>query len=1041
MPILPPNERRGAHADAATPRYDETIRLRRIQERLAELSTEACSVRAQLPRDYEPGVESVQQQMEFLGDRLAELNAGSAPLSAPAETTEAGWAEYCDKPDEKAGEVAGTVNRVSPAQTAFEQYEVTTSSGPVEPADLWDEASVAELFRLYESGEANLTGGARADDVTARQQAAAAKVSASSWPAQKMQGSAASIEPTSLEQRFAEISQRIEQSLAEIRPESSLLKIGQRFDQLEERITSALEGVATRTNVEELRRAEAQVEEISAQFGDFRAQLARLETIDAHLGTLTEQLSDEKMIALLGNASSSAIDSARLDAVDAQLTSISEQLSDERFSELAASHATQMPDAEDLAASAAEKMAERFANHELWEAQSRDLGEVRGLVENLINERRINDENNASMLETMQQAIIRVFDRIDALELAQQSAAPAMAASEPAPAEAEPAMEAEPATSSKMEAEQSSYVSLTHPQPEPAMEAEPTTSSGSKTEESNYVSLTHPQPQPEAELSQGKAFADLGDEMIYEPPPFLRSEGRPSYAATLDERQDEPYTPPGSTPISDEAPLTSSAFFADTGDSDPDAESEETGSSKPTALSIDELRQNLIAEAHRAKLRVASKPEGVAESEEPIAANDAGKPSKTKRASRKLAGMIMTTARMSARRIWVGALVLLLIVPAAIFLMPRSASDADGVSAPEAVRSISAPKGAAEPRATGPDSGNAVAPKQTNKVMPDAGTKGDAEKDAGEPPAKPSPGRVDTASIPHGIMLLEHYEPNSDQIVRAQQAQGMAFLSNQLGIAAAKATPASLMQEYILAQHPGPNRPNGQALTGSGNSLKLPPATVGPFSLRLAAAQGIASAQFEVAARLAKGDVTEQNLEAAARWYNRSASQGFAMAQYRLGTLYERGLGVKADLARAKIWYRRAAQQGNLKAMHNLAVLSASREGRTVDYAAAAQWFSQAAERGLADSQYNLAMLYESGLGVPQDLKQAYKWFLLASKSGDAEAERRRKVLTARLSVADRAQAEKLARSWRAKASDPMLNDARVAGQAWQHSAHRASRG
>ncbi len=36
-------------------------------------------------------------------------------------------------------------------------------------------------------------------------------------------------------------------------------------------------------------------------------------------------------------------------------------------------------------------------------------------LESLINERRHNDENNASMLETMQQAIIRVLDRIDAL--------------------------------------------------------------------------------------------------------------------------------------------------------------------------------------------------------------------------------------------------------------------------------------------------------------------------------------------------------------------------------------------------------------------------------------------------------------------------------------------------------------------------------------------------------------------------------------------------------------------------------------------------
>jgi localization factor PodJL len=196
-----------------------------------------------------------------------------------------------------------------------------------------------------------------------------------------------------------------------------------------------------------------------------------------------------------------------------------------------------------------------------------------------------------------------------------------------------------------------------------------------------------------------------------------------------------------------------------------------------------------------------------------------------------------------------------------------------------------------------------------------------------------------------------------------------------------------------------------------------------------------------VAARLAKGDVTEQNLNAASRWYQRSASQGFAMAQYRLGTLYERGLGVKVDLARAQIWYRRAAQQGNLKAMHNLAVLSAGGNGRTADYTAAVQWFLQAAARGLADSQYNLAMLYQSGLGVPHDMKQAHKWLVLASKSGDVEAKRHLMNLSAQLNKTDRVEAENMARSWRAKASDPMVNDARVAGRAWQRSAHRAARG
>ena len=1060
MPMTPPNERRGAHADAATSQDEQATYLLRMHERLAELSTEAGSIRAQLPHDYEQDVESIQQQMEFLGDRLAELNAGSAAIDEAAEETlDTGWAAYRDMTNENAGVMAGQENRVSRTEMKFEQYDVTATSNPLEPADLWDEASVAELVRLYDSGEARLGAGPLANGAAEPQQAAAPEASSPSWSTANKQGGSASIEAAWLEQRFADIAQRIEQSLDEIRPESSLLMLGHRFEQLEGRMISALDGVATRTDVEELCRAEVQVEEIGAQLGQFRAQLSRLDTIDAHLGTLTHQLSEEKITALLGNASSPAIDPARFDAVDAQLASIDEKLSDERFSEPMARPATPMSDVEDLAASVAEQMAERFANHERWETQSRDLGEVRGLVEDLMTERRINDENNASMLETMQQAIIRVLDRIEGSEITQPSAAPTMTSSEPAPDEAEPtqvslhtdnddmpshvpvtgpepgpAMAAEPMTSSETETQPSSYESLTHPQPEPAMEAEVATSSPSETQESTFVSLTHPQPEPESESSLGEALADLNDEMMYEPPPFLRSEDRPCDAAPANGRQDEPYTSQWSQPVSEGSPLASSAFFGDTSVSELGAESQEIGSSKPAPLSIDQMRQKFIAEAHQAKLRAESQHEGMAGSENPIAANNAGQIAKTKRASNKLDGTTMPSASMSSRVVLVGVLVLLLIVSTIFFLRPQSSPDTAGVPAPDAVHSIPDPRGEA-------GSGNGLAPKQTNKVLPGTGQKGKADKDAGDQAPNASPARVDTASIPHCIMLVEHREPNTHEIERVQQAQGMAFLSNQLGKAVANVTPASLMQEYILAQHPGPNRPNSQALTGVGNSLKLPPVTIGPFSLRLAAAQGVASAQFEVAARLAKGDVTEQNLNAAAHWYQRSASQGFAMAQYRLGTLYERGLGVKADLARAQIWYRRAAQQGNVKAMHNLAVLSAGGNGRTADYTAAVQWFLQAAARGLADSQYNLAMLYQSGLGVPHDMKQAHKWLVLASKSGDVEAKRHLMNLSAQLNKTDRVEAENLARSWRAKASDPMVNDARVAGRAWQRSAHRAARG
>jgi localization factor PodJL len=169
----------------------------------------------------------------------------------------------------------------------------------------------------------------------------------------------------------------------------------------------------------------------------------------------------------------------------------------------------------------------------------------------------------------------------------------------------------------------------------------------------------------------------------------------------------------------------------------------------------------------------------------------------------------------------------------------------------------------------------------------------------------------------------------------------------------------------------------------------LPPAEIGPMSLRVAAASGSPAAQYEVAARYTEGRIIAQDFRKAAMWYQRAAAKGMAPAQYRLGTLYEKGRGVPADKAAARIWYERAAEKGNRKAMHNLAVLYADTSDGNPNYAKAAMWFRNAAELGLADSQFNYGILTERGLGVRKDLKDAYRWFAIAARNGDKGADER----------------------------------------------------
>lgn len=220
-------------------------------------------------------------------------------------------------------------------------------------------------------------------------------------------------------------------------------------------------------------------------------------------------------------------------------------------------------------------------------------------------------------------------------------------------------------------------------------------------------------------------------------------------------------------------------------------------------------------------------------------------------------------------------------------------------------------------------------------------------------------------------------------------------------------------------------------LASQAHGVALPPAAIGPYSLREAAARGVATAQFEVGERYARGLGVERSFEEAARWFQAAADQGLAPAQYRIATLFERGRGVAANPAEAAKYYERAAQGGHMKAMHNLAVLHTGRLGQA-DYKTAAHWFREAASRGLGDSQFNLAVLTDNGMGTTKDPIEAYKWFQLAAQSGDAEAQNRAKAVRERLSAKQLTDAELALQSWRRIAPDPVANRTRMTDADWQ---------
>jgi TPR repeat protein len=79
------------------------------------------------------------------------------------------------------------------------------------------------------------------------------------------------------------------------------------------------------------------------------------------------------------------------------------------------------------------------------------------------------------------------------------------------------------------------------------------------------------------------------------------------------------------------------------------------------------------------------------------------------------------------------------------------------------------------------------------------------------------------------------------------------------------------------------------------------------------------------------------------------------------------------------------------------------------------KWYGLAAEQGFARGQYDLDIMYAKGEGVPQDYVRAYMWFNLAATNGLGEAARDRESVIARMTPAQIAEAQRLAREWKPK--------------------------
>jgi len=203
--------------------------------------------------------------------------------------------------------------------------------------------------------------------------------------------------------------------------------------------------------------------------------------------------------------------------------------------------------------------------------------------------------------------------------------------------------------------------------------------------------------------------------------------------------------------------------------------------------------------------------------------------------------------------------------------------------------------------------------------------------------------------------------------------------------------------------------------------------------------------------------------------YRSLAEQGNAAAMTRLGYFYDIGWGVKQDWLEAAKWYSKAFEAGDESAGASLGFIGrnwrlwnrvtnmnpiiyelvekAAKKGNAVTQfslgvmnyplelgswyssffddskgnpAEALIWYRRAAEQGAFDSQVALGIAYEGGIGVPQDYVEAHKWYNLAAPRSEyadlrTDTIKRRDALALKMTPAQIAEAQELAREWKPK--------------------------
>jgi formylglycine-generating enzyme required for sulfatase activity/TPR repeat protein len=156
----------------------------------------------------------------------------------------------------------------------------------------------------------------------------------------------------------------------------------------------------------------------------------------------------------------------------------------------------------------------------------------------------------------------------------------------------------------------------------------------------------------------------------------------------------------------------------------------------------------------------------------------------------------------------------------------------------------------------------------------------------------------------------------------------------------------------------------------------------------LAARNGDAQAQFEVALAYGMGEVVPKNSKTAVKWLKMAANQNYVSAQQTLGSMYYQGDGVEINYKTALKWLKKGIRDEPDGGTFGYIGLIYSLGGHGVEksYVKATPWLRKAARLGNVIAQAFLGEKLYKGNGIYRDFSEAYFWLSLAGFENDQEA-------------------------------------------------------